>query len=522
MRKLILYILFGLLGPQLLAQQTISSDSIYLYEQTYRQQQWALKSATHLLFRDFKNVARAQIYASQEQGSFRRSQEAWKQTVAGFHTDGIKIAGFHTDGIKRMGRFTLTGQFDFEKTWEDSAAWWNDGEYNEAQPYYFFAGKAGAYEKQLYNLSATVAYNLWKNKLYIAAGGDYRYHWTTRSVDPRPEVNAFGTILRPEIILRHKNQLMGAGFTWGRGSSEINIGYKNPNYSGNQTYIERNNFMSLGFGYIGKLKNYLTRYEETSGFFIHYANRFSNWELQASGGYELWQQDITLDISATRDRYNLYAFLQQEKTHGNLFLNHTAPKSRQQWEINFYTQSMLNRASEFNATSYQYTANEGNISYRQIWPKSTGVQFEIGAGCNFKDQYKEDAVAAHTHQLQVITPHVYAAIYRQAPGKAPLSLSIMPSYRYTLTNELSVPPTQENYFTKGVVYTDYLYWQKNSIGLATQFKYMQKEAAKRYRLGCTVNLKYQQSSAGTQTELPALYIPSGNRWSASASLNLYL
>ncbi|HEY8896586.1 MAG TPA: hypothetical protein VIM79_17290 [Niastella sp.] len=512
MHKLILYILFGLPGPQLMAQQTISSDSIYLYDQTYRQQQWAHSGTTHLLFRDYNNVARAQLYAGLTQGSFRRSQEAYKQHVA----------GFHTDGIKSIGRFTMAGKFDFEKTWEDSAAWWNDGEYNEAQPYYFFAGKAGAYEKQLYNLSATVTYNLLKNKFYVGAGGNYRYHRTTRSVDPRPEVNAFSTILRPEITWRHKQQLIGAGFVWGRGSDEINISYKSRNYSGNQTYIERNNFMSLGFGYIGKMQYSLDRYNETSGFFAHYANRLKNWELQAAGGYELWQQDITLDASSTRGKYNLYAFLQQEKTHGSLLLNHTGNKSRQQWGINFTTQNMLNWASEFNATSYQYTANEASITYRQIWPENTGIRLEAGAGCEYKDQLKEDVVAAHVHQLKVITPHVYVAIYRQAPGKAPLSLSILPSYRHTLTNELSVPPTQENYFTRGVVYTDYLYWQKNSMELTTQFKYMQKEAGKRYRLGCTVNLKYQQSTAGTHTELPALYIPSGNRWGISASLNLYL
>jgi hypothetical protein len=511
MRKLIIYILFGLLGPQLMAQQTISSDSIYLYDQTCRQQQWAHLSTTHLLFRDFKNVARAQLYAGKAQGSFRRSQEAYKQ----------KVAGFHTDGIKNIGRFTLAGQFDFEKTWEDSAAWWNDGEYNEAQPYYFFAGKAGAYEKQLYNLSATITYNLWKNKLYIGTGGEYRYHWTTRSVDPRPEVKAFATTLRPEITWRHKQQLIGAGFVWGRGSDEINISYKNRNYSGNQTFIERNNFMSLGFGYIGKMKYNLARYNETSGFFAHYANRFKNWELQAGGGYELWQQDITLDAASTRGKYDLYALLQKEKTHGSLLLNRTGPKSRQQWEINFTTQSVLNWASEFNATSYQYTANEVSITYRQIWAKSAGIDIEIGAGGHFKDQFREDVVAAHVHQFRVVTPHVFAAIYRRAPGKSPLSFSIMPFYRHTLNNEISVPATQENYFTRGVVYTDYLYWQKNSLGFSTQFNYMQKEKPKRYRVGGTVRVKWQQATSAAHTELPALYIPSGNRWSASASLNLY-
>jgi hypothetical protein len=512
MRRIIVYILFGLPGFQVKAQQIISSDSIYLYQQSSRQLQWTHDGATHLIFRDLTNIARSQLYAGREQGGFRRSQEAYQQTVA----------GFHTDGVKKLGRFYLAGQFDFEKCWEDSAAWWNAGEYNEAQPYYFFAGKAGKYDKQLYNLSATAAYNLWKNKLYLSIGGNYRYSRITRSVDPRPGVNEFGTKLRPEVTGRFGQHVIGAGLLWGRTSEDISIGYKNRDFSGNQTYVERNNFMSLGFGHIGKLNNYLQRYNETNGFFANYATRFTNWELQARGAYELWQEDISLDTTSTRNDHNLYAFLQEEKTSGNLLLNHTGSKSQQQWELNVTTQSMLNWASEFKATSYQFTATEASITYRQLWQKKKGISIELGIGCDYREQFKEDIVAAHKHQLQVITPQLYAGIYRRLAGKSSLSFSLTPSLQHTLTNELSVPVTQENYFTQGVVYTDYLYWQKNSWGVATQFNFIQKENAKRHRLGCTVNIKWQQAAGEAQTDLPALYIPSGSRWSAGASLNLYL
>lgn len=512
MRKLVLYIFFGLLGSPLVAQQTISSDSIYLFDQTSRQVNRAHTSATQLLFHDFKNIARSQLYAGREQGAFRRSQEVYQRTVT----------GFHTDGIKNLGRFTLAGQFDFEKAWEDSAAWWMSGEYDAAQPYYFFAGKAGPNEKQLYNLSATATYNLWKNKLYLGTNGNYRYYWTTRSVDPRPDIKEFSTILRPEITARFKNHLAGVGFLWGRGSERGDIGYKNRVYAANQLYLDRNIFWSLGFGHIGKLTKYMQRYNETSGFFVNYGARFNNWSLQAGGGYELKQEDISLDTTSTRPNHDLYAFVQQDKAKGSLLLSHKSAKSQQQLELQVNAQSMLNWASEFKATSYQYTATNASITYRQLWQKNNGIGIEAGAGCDYNDQYKEDIVAAHTYQLQVITPHIYAAIYRKAHDKCWLSLSVTPSFRYTLTNDLSVPPTQENYFTKGVVYTDYQYWQKNSLGCTTQLNYMQKEKPKRHRLGGTININWQQSTAGTHTELPALYIPSGNRWSASASLNLYL
>lgn len=504
--------LLGLPGIQGNAQQTISSDSIYLFEQTSRQLEWAHTSATHLLFRDFTNIARSQLYAGHEQGSFRRAQQAYRQTAA----------GFHTDGVKKLGRFYLAGQFDFEKRWEDSAAWYNGGEFNEAQPYYFFAGKAGKYEKQLYNLSATAAYNLWKNKLYLGMGGNYRYHWTTRSVDPRPDVKEFSTVFRPEITARFGKHIAGAGLIWGRGSENTDISYTNRNFRGNQLYLERNSFMSLGFGHMGKFDKDLQRYHETSGFFGHYAARFYKWDLQASAGYELWQEDISLDTTSTRNRHELYAFLQQDKTWGKLLLNHSGSRSRQQWELNFATQSLLNRASEFNGTNYQYTATEVQVTGRQLWQKQNGISVELGGGCAYKEQYKEDIAAAHKYQLQVVTPHVYAGIYRQAANKSWLSLRVTPSYRHILTNELSVPATQENYFTRGVVYTDHLYWQQNSWSVATQFSFIQKEKPKRHRLGTTLRVKWQQAVDGTQTDLPALYIPSDNRWRAGASLNLYL
>lgn len=242
-------------GLHLLAQQSISSDSVYFYLQTNRQAEWAHNNATQLLFRDFKNIARSQLYATHEQGGFRRAQEAYRQTMAGFQTDGIKT----------FGRFTLAGTFNFEKRWEDSAAWWNSGEINEAQPYYFFAGKAGKLEKQLYDLSATATYNLWKNILYIGINGNYRYHWTTRSVDPRPNAKEFKTRLRPEISVRFNNQIAGLGFLWGRGSEDNTVGFKNRMYNGNLTYYDRNNFMSLGFGNMGKLDRYMQRARPPKG-----------------------------------------------------------------------------------------------------------------------------------------------------------------------------------------------------------------------------------------------------------------
>jgi hypothetical protein len=495
-----------------MAQYTISSDSIYLFEQSNRRLEWAHTGSTHLLFSSYKNIAHSQLYTGREQGAFRRAQEAYRQTTAGFHTDGIKT----------LNRFTLAGQFDFEKRWDDSLGWWNGGEYNEAQPYYYFAGKAAKYEKQLFNLSATVVYNLWKNKLYIGSGGNYRYHWTTRSLDPRPDVKELYTSFRPGITGRFGNHIAGVGFLWGRGSETDRITYKNNALAGNQTYIDRNNFLSLGFGHIAQMGGIMTHFNETSGFFVQYATSVKSWKLQASGEYQLFQEDIDKDSSSTRKNHRLYAFLQQDKTSGNLLLTHIACKNSQQVELKITTQSMLNWASEFQATSYQYTATNASITYRQLWQKNNGIGIEAGVGCDYKDQYKEDIVAAHKHQSQVITPHLFAGIYRRAINKNTLSFNITPSFRHSLINNLSVPPTQVNYFTKGIVYTDYLYWQKNSAGIATQFKYIQKEKPKRHRLGGTVNINWQQSTAGTHTELPALYIPSGNRWSISASLNLYL
>lgn len=512
MRKLILYILIVLLGPQLKAQQTISSDSVFFYDQTNRQMEWAHTGTTHLLFGNYKNIARSQLYTGREQGSLRRAQEAYRQTTA----------GFHTEGIKNLGRFTLAGKFDFEKRWDDSLAWWNGGEYKEEQPYYYFAGKSSKYEKQLFNLSATVAYNLWKNKLYVGTAANYRYHWTTRSVDPRPDIKEFYTLLSPGITGRFGKHLAGAGIVWGRGSEYDRISYKNSAYNGNQTYIDRNNYMSLGFGHIAQMTGYMQHFNETSGFFAHYATTYKNWQLQVSGEYQLFQEDIDKDSSSTRSKHGLYAFLQQEKTNAYLLLSHATGKSRQQLALTFTTQSMLNWASEFQATSYQYTANNASLTIRQLWQKNNGIGIEVGAGFDYKEQYKEDIVAAHKHQVHIIAPHVYAGIYRRTVNKSLLSFNLMPSFRYTLINDLTVPASQEKYFTYGVVYPDYLYWQQNGWGAASQFQFIEKGNDKRYRLGCTINIKWQQSTDGSQTDLPALYIPSGARWSASASLNLYL
>lgn len=507
-------ITFGLFAPLISGAQTGRvSDSLYFYGQESRQLTLSQTSATLLQAAPVHKVGAASLSWNMQSGSFRRSQEAQK---------GSTVA-FYTEGFEQLGRFRIGGKFRFDNIIEDSLGWNLQGLQEEGQPYYFFAGKAGEYKRQNYKLDAVISYELLKQRLYISFGADYLFHWTTRSVDPRPDSKNYHLLLKPELSLRLGKQLAGINFVWGRGRDGNSVVYKNRNYAGNLTYQDRNRYLSLGYGHIARTAdNGLYRYNYFSGAGLHYSGNWKNLSLQFHSAYLFTEQEHSLDDYG-REKSVLYSLVQKDDAEADILLTRTTPGNRQQLRLNGGTVKTLNWSSEFQATNYQHLRNSANLSYWYRFEGKRKYKPELGLGIGWTDVTKEDVVVSHYLSYSKITPSVNAALYRDM-YKSRLSAGIEATYHIPLQSSLDVPGTQINYFTQGIALPDYLFYSSKFWVTSLVFNWQTTEVLKRIPLGLRLNIDWSHQTAPVDEPLSAepYFRPGGNRLQFGAAMTIYL
>ncbi len=508
MRTAGIFIFFTMLSVTVLSQQQYSSDSIFFYKQATDNFNFVKRSATQLNTFGLKRLGMVQLETAHEKGSFRRAQQAHSNTT----TD------FYSEGMATLGRWKVSGSFHFNKIWEDSLAYSLKGTDDDAQPYYFFAGKAGKYERQNYNMSTIASYELIKDRLYLSGGIQFDYHWTTRSVDPRPEVKYFKFLFSPEISYRFKNNYLGASLDIGYGRETNSIDYKNRNYAGNQTFIERNIFLSLGYGHIGKLPGFLNRYSDYSGFKIHYAGEKGKYLIRTSLSYLLWEEENSRVIASAKN-HDVYSILQADTYEAAILIQKKGGNNQQQLQATLHRQTAINWSSEFNATSYQYLNTNVSVGYLYLF-KGRKIEPELGVDLVYNDLLREDVVDAHYINYKYFQPGISFSLYSTLRNGNRLMVNLRPSLRIPVDNIITIPATQVNYFTKGVVYTDYLYWDARALQQDIAFKYNVRDFYK-LSAGFYIKAAWLHRLAASQSNMPANFIPGSNRFAVNVGANLY-
>jgi hypothetical protein len=120
-----------------------------------------------------------------------------------------------------------------------------------------------------------------------------------------------------------------------------------------------------------------------------------------------------------------------------------------------------------------------------------------------------------------IQPGIKGTIYTNLANKDRFSFTLSPSIRLPMLSELKIAPTQESYFTKGVVYPDYIYQTTKALETDVVIRYISRRLFKTFPAGITARLTYTKPLATPETTLPANLIPGQGRLSANCSFNLY-
>ncbi len=412
--------------------------------------------------KDF-NIGEAELSFQTKLGEYRRAQSAYQQN----------LAEFNAFGISQIDSFIISGHFKFNRIWEDSLANSLQGINDDVSPFYYFVEKPGQYERQNFKGNVQVRYAGLHPYFQPGLKFDYDMHWTTRSVDPRPNVASVAIKFNPFISSQFGTTLVSAGFIYGYGDEEVNIGYKNRNFSQSLLYPDRIHYTNQGFGYISqKDSSDMRKFDQYLGGNLAFSKQEDKYEIYSALRFERKITNSSFDtklrtVYKKQSQFNL----QTLNSETLIYLRQTDDR---QHLINLDVIYQKGKDFNYNLGSANYLVTHANVDLNYAYQQKV---WTLGWGGDWRSMDKLDAAAAHEHTYQQLMLHVQIRRIFNI-GKNFLETELIPNYTMSLSNELTVPSTQVNVFTKSVVYPDFDYFNLEPVGLDFNIAYVLPKAMK--------------------------------------------
>lgn len=447
--------LFSLIA---VGQSMFPNDSLIWQIPAQRKLQFHLAhpNLVRLQQKDFK-VGEAELSHHYKTGEYRRAKDAYQQHVA----------AFDSYGISQIDSFIVSGRFSFNKIWEDSLANSLRGLEDDLSPYYYFVQKAGRYERQNFEGNVQVRYAGLSSYLQPGLKFDYQMHWTTRSVDPRPNVASVAIKFNPFISADFGNDLLSVGAMYGYGEEETNITYKNTMFATSMLYPDRIYYTNQGFGYIAqKDSSTMRNYDQYWGGNISYSLRRNRIDLFADVEFQKKVTNSTFDLKR-REVYAKRSEFTLQTLKGVAQLQIGDPQNVHNL-VDLAVEFLNGQDFNYNIRSTNYLVSSSLIDIDYGYHKQAT---SVGIGTSYWSAKKSDAAAAHEHSYQQMQLRL---VYRKlfSLGRDFFETELIPNYTFKLSNRLIVPETQVNVFTTSIVYPDYDYFNLQPLGVNLNLGYI--------------------------------------------------
>lgn len=489
------------------------ADSVLNSIPAYNDYNEMYKSNTHLLHGDTARVGQVSLCYNSEAGSFHKSQEAHQ----------IQFLDFKAKGVATLKRIKLSGQFLFQQGWSDSLNNTLSGSGDHFLPFYFFATKHGKYEHQNYGAHTQIAYNLIPQKISLGLGIDYTYQWMTRSVDPRPEGNIHQLLLKPEVIGQFNKHKIGVQGIWGYGSDMTSLKFKNTVFTQSLAYPDRIYYNNQGFGFISIKDPFMRIYRTTahSGAKLSYNYKDDNLDIHSGVSYVKIEHLSSQSEALTKNRIINSAFDEANTAFDVTITYDAAHGLTHQLIATYHNRKGADWNSSFNANSYNAQVEDMAATYYQYFAKR---KYHFYWGLNVRHYYTSQTDAATSHSLiaQQISPKLLLGATLIRP-KANYGMKFNVGYTHPISASYTVPTTQENVFSKNILYPNYMYFTTAQLQYGAEFKISILEVVGDNSLNVLGGIGYLQALNNT-TPIPnnTAWVPGGNRFSLNLGLSINL
>jgi hypothetical protein len=454
MHKNIILIFFLFIGHQSLHGQdsTISKFS-NLFQQQY--EFYSENVITHPLVQK-KEYALVSLAYNLNQGDFIARQEPTRQ----------KDVTFLTKGSRQLNSFKVSGMFSYNHSLRDSVGY-TLGNHDQAAPYYFYAASKGNWEVSKYNLNGIVSKSFKDDKITVSMGGTFKAGNAWRSNDPRME--DFSHDLGVKLALHYQvNSKHTIGLSGGINSiaEENSNEYRNKDYQDNLQNMPYINFVNYGYGLntIQNTNRQMNSFGDGVNMSVGYNGNFDLGMLTLTGGVERVKSTFLRKSSLSSNANYAYGKFDEQIKHADLLLTN-APSGNNLWSLKASVKEHY--GTDFNTilngNNFIYFTNE--FSLRPIYGilKDARLKAEFSLFSSRSRMYKTDGNTDHRVDYKNTDLGVAGAWYHygKTAGKY-LRMNVSLTSRINNEADVHVPKTQENNFSKDVVYYDLYYMGSNS------------------------------------------------------------
>lgn len=461
-----------------------------------------------------RDYGRVDLFYNRSAGAYRRSQQAYTAE---------RIA-FYAEGSKKLGRIGISGNFTFDKVYEDSLANSIRSDQHPLSPFYHYASKAGNYERQNYKANMTLSYDLVPGRLSPFLHVNYGTHWSTGSVDPRLESKIFMMKLNPGLAYRMKNgTTMGIMAITGRTKEQITVNYKSDFFGRNMSVPERIRYFNLGYGQNKLAGQQLRKYTDHLGTELSLKKQLTDWDLRTYARYERAIEENTLTPGKGKN-YEVESRFTLQQYSGRVLLTKVGVARDHQLELKIASaigedRNVLNSPT-LSLVNYQVRQNLVNLSYGLLFNKQQANQQELGLQLYYAEESRSDAATATKLDARQLRLSPYYRSYLLSSATGMLVARVAPFYSQPLWPELNLSPGSANAFTRDVVYTDYYYFSSKVAGADLGLSWISRDLLKGNLLEFSLEAQYQHQLSTSEIDYPAGFVPGKSRTQTVAGVKL--
>ncbi len=295
--------------------QVSATDSIYLFQNGFNGNVWRQTKNLSLIKLDsVADYGKASLNYLLTQGSFKRPQEATKQLMY----------GFASEGLKQYGKWRFFGDFSYQKLNNKEVAYSHVARPYDGNPFIWADTLAGDWLGDQLAASLQVSVPLKSNKWNVALLLDYLTEQSARSADPKPLYRYSTIFIKPFITYQlTQNHFFGLELSYQNKNEANEIGFfstDNPQLYRLRGYgtfsqgpvVTAERFMQgrmLGAGL-----NYTYQQSETAAFYFGLDYGFKT-------------EDVNQGVSLPVFEGGL------DETYGNLYLNFQKKLSRKGYQV---------------------------------------------------------------------------------------------------------------------------------------------------------------------------------------------
>lgn len=497
-----------------LAKSQVWRDSLFLNPQASRVLEISLLRQG-LGDSAIRSYGRVDLDYQRSEGAYRRAQEGFSKN---------RVA-FYTAGARKLGRIGISGDFVFDKVYEDSLSSAIRSDQTLLSPFYYYAAKAGNYERQNYKANVTLSYDLIPGILIPFVQLNYGTHWSTGSVDPRLDSKRFLLKYNPGLTYRMKGGTAVSIMAL-KGSARENAGiaFKNDRFATSLTYPERIHYLSFGYGYLSiRDTSSLLKKTAYQGGELTFKKRIGSWNLLSFLRYERAKEESTHDLKSQKS-YRIRAKFENNQYSGRFLFTKIGLGRDQQLDVRFSTLTGQDGHIDFSPTlsrvNYEVAQNTVDLSYSLIFNKRKRNQQELGFGVSYYEENRSDAAQSTRLDARILRLNPLFRSYIASSLSGMLVVKVAPFYSWPLQTALSVNPNSVNAFTRNVVYPDYYYFSSKVAGAQAGLSFLSKGLLKSNILEFSLDAEYSSRLSTAAESYPASFVPGKSRLQTMVGVKL--